>query len=129
VLTGGLDRDTFVLNTAGGAGNTPGAAATDVITDFLRSTDLLALSRITYAGFGRATAVAANQLLVGNFNGGTGFESSETVSTRLVYDTSSGNLWHDANGNRAGGFTQIALLRNGPTPLNALTAADLTLIA
>jgi hypothetical protein len=72
--------------------------------------------------------VAAHQELVGS-HGGTGFESSETVSTRLVYDTSSGNLWHDANGNRAGGFTQIALLRHGPTPLNALTAADLTLIA
>jgi Ca2+-binding RTX toxin-like protein len=129
VLTGGLDRDTFVLNAAGGASNTPGVAGTDVITDFVRGTDLLALSRTTYAGFGRTTAVAANQLLVGNFAGGTGFVSTETASTRLVYDTASGNLWHDANGNLAGGFTQIAVLRNGATPLTTLTTADLTLIA
>jgi methionine-rich copper-binding protein CopC len=129
LLTGGLDRDTFVLNAAGGASNTPGVAGTDVITDFVRGTDLLALSRTTYAGFGRTTAVAANQLLVGNFAGGTGFVSTETASTRLVYDTASGNLWHDANGNLAGGFTQIAVLRNGATPLTTLTTADLTLIA
>jgi Ca2+-binding RTX toxin-like protein len=129
VLTGGLDRDTFVLDAAGGASNTPGIAGTDVITDFVRGTDLLALSRTTYAGFGSTTAVAANQLLVGNFAGGTGFVSTETASTRLVYDTASGNLWHDANGNLAGGFTQIAVLRNGATPLTTLTTADLTLIA
>ena len=129
MLTGGLDRDTFVLNAAGGASNTPGFAGTDVITDFLRGTDRLALSRATYAGFGMATAVAANQLLVGNFAGRTGFVSTETVNTRLIYDTASGNLWHDANGNLAGGFTQIAVLRNGLNPLTTLSTTDLTLIA
>jgi Ca2+-binding RTX toxin-like protein len=129
LLTGGLDRDTFVLNAAGAATNNSAVAGTDVITDFVRGTDQLALSRTTYAGFGRATAVAPNQLLVGNFAGRTGFVSTETVNTRLIYDTASGNLWHDANGNFAGGFTQIAVLRNGGTPVTTLTTADLTLIA
>ena len=129
VLTGGLDRDKFVLNAAGGASNTPAFAGADVITDFQRGTDVVALSRTTYAGFGRTNAVATNQLLVGNFAGGSGFVSRETANTRLVYDTASGNLWHDANGNLAGGFTQIAVLRNGVNPLTTLTTADLTLIA
>ncbi|MEB3306234.1 MAG: peroxidase family protein, partial [Cyanobacteriota bacterium] len=129
LLTGGLDRDTFVLNAAGAATNNPAVAGTDVITDFVRGTDRLALSRTTYAGFGRSITVAPNQLLVGNFAGGTGFTAVETASTRLVYDRASGNLWHDANGNLAGGFTSIAVLRNGGTPLATLTTADLTLIA
>jgi methionine-rich copper-binding protein CopC len=129
VLTGGLDRDTFVLNAAGGASNTPAFARADVITDFQRGTDVVALSRTTFTGFGRTNAVATNQLLVGNFAGGTGFVSSETANTRLVYDTASGNLWHDANGNLAGGFTQIAVLRNGVNPITTLTTSDLTLIA
>ena len=129
MLTGGLDRDTFVLNAAGGASNTPGVAGTDVITDFVRGTDRLALSRSTYTGLARTIAVAPNQLLVGNFAGGTGFTAVETASTRLVYDTASGNLWQDANGNLAGGFTQIAVLRNGGNPLTTLTSADFTLIA
>ena len=129
LLTGGLDRDTFVLNAAGGVSNTPAVAGVDVITDFLRGTDRLALSRATYAGFGRTLTVAPNQLLVGNFAGGTGFTALETASTRLVYDRASGTLWHDANGNLAGGFTPIAVLRNGGTPLTTLSTADLTLIA
>lgn len=129
VLTGGLDRDIFVLNAAGGATNTPAIAGADVITDFQSGTDVLALSRTTFAGFGRINAVARRQLLVGNFAGGTGFVSSETANTRLVYDTASGNLWHDANGNLDGGFTQIAVLRNGVNPLTTLTTADLNLIA
>lgn len=129
LLTGGLDRDTFVLNAAGGVSNTPAVAGVDVITDFLRGTDRLALSRTTYAGFGRTLTVAPNQLLVGNFAGGTGFTALETASTRLVYDRASGTLWHDANGNLAGGFTPIAVLRNGGTPLTTLSTADLTLIA
>ncbi|MEB3258748.1 MAG: peroxidase family protein, partial [Cyanobacteriota bacterium] len=129
VLTGGLDRDIFVLNAAGGVTNTPAIAGADVITDFQSGTDVLALSRTTFAGFGRINAVARSQLLVGNFAGGTGFVSSETANTRLVYDTASGNLWHDANGNLDGGFTQIAVLRNGVNPLTTLTTADLNLIA
>jgi methionine-rich copper-binding protein CopC len=129
LLTGGLDRDTFVLNAAGAATNNPAVAGTDVITDFVRGTDRLALSRTTYAGFGRSITVAPNQLLVGNFAGRTGFVSTETVNTRLIYDTASGNLWHDANGNLAGGFTQIAVLRNGLNPLTTLSTTDLTLIA
>jgi Ca2+-binding RTX toxin-like protein len=129
LLTGGLDRDTFVLNAAGAATNNSAVAGTDVITDFVRGTDQLALSRATYAGFGRTISVAPNQLLVGSFAGGTGFTAVETASTRLVYDRASGNLWHDANGNLAGGFTPIAVLRNGGTPVTTLTTADLTLIA
>jgi hypothetical protein len=124
-----LDRDTFVLNAAGAATNNSAVAGTDVITDFVRGTDQLALSRATYAGFGRTISVAPNQLLVGSFAGGTGFTAVETASTRLVYDRASGNLWHDANGNLAGGFTPIAVLRNGGTPVTTLTTADLTLIA
>lgn len=59
----------------------------------------------------------------------TSFRRVTAASTRLVYDRTSGTLWHDANGNLAGGFTPIATLRNGGTPLPTLTTADLTLIA
>ena len=128
-LTGGLGTDTFVLRAVGTVRN-PQVAGTDTITDFVRGTDKLQLSRGTYAGFGTASTVKATQILLGNFAGGTGFMTLETADTRLIYDRDSGTLWHDVNGSRPGGYAAIATLKNaGGLSLSWFGTADVSLIA
>lgn len=127
-LSGGTGIDTFVLRAFGSVRN-PGLAGSDTITDFVRGSDKLQISRGTYNGFGTAAALTAPQILVGNFAGGTGFIALETASTRLVYDRDSGTLWHDANGRSAGGYAAIATLLNGGSPLDGFGPANVSLIA
>ncbi len=127
-LTGGAGVDIFTMRAVGPV-RTPEVAGTDTITDFVRGTDKLQLSRGTYGGFGTATTLKATQFLVGNFAGGTGFTALQTPANRLVYDRDSGTLWHDANGRQAGGYTAIATLLNGGSPIDGFGPANITLTA
>lgn len=93
-LTGGTGADTFRLS---------GDTKTDHITDFLSGTDLIELDHLLFKTLGTGQ-LAANQFAQG--------AAATTASQRIVYDSSSGNLWYDADGLGKGKALLIAVLDN-----------------
>ena len=84
-LVGGFGADTFLLTAVGGH-----SVAT--ITDFTHSSDTIALD---HAGFTALTAGALDPaaLLIRSVG-----NEAETASTRVIYDSATGNLSYDADG-------------------------------
>lgn len=115
-LTGGSGADTFVFDTA------PGATNRDTVTDFVHGTDKLAFSARAFAGIGPAGALAA-----GAFWSGAGVTAAHDASDRLIYDTTSGKLFYDADGTGATAARLVATLGVNTHP--DLTAADLLIVA
>src|SRR3954467_1698542 len=112
VLTGGDGRDIFRFDVA------PGTANADVITDFTSGSDRIALDPAAYANLGALGNFAAGDA---RLPAGAGFTSGRDASDRVVYDTSTGKLYYDADGSGAGAAQLVATLSNRP----ALAAADI----
>lgn len=111
-LAGGSGKDTFVFNNALTTTNK------DAISDFMASDDTIRLDR-SYFG----------KLSVGNLSASL-FKASASgmagdANDYILYNTASGALLYDADGNGAGVATQFAALTTKP----AITAADFTVIA
>jgi len=133
VLTGGAGNDTLqglagADTLTGGAGadafffaEVPGAANADRITDFASGSDELMLANATLAALGSAGAWSAGDA---RFNAGAGFTSGRDSTDRLVYDTSTGSLYYDADGSGTGASVLIATFAGIP----ALSASDITVI-
>ncbi|MEQ1950456.1 calcium-binding protein [Mesorhizobium sp. CN2-181] len=101
-------KDTFVFSA------TIGAANIDTIADFSAAADTIELEN---AIFTKLTATGA--LANGNFRAnaaGTALDAND----HIVYETDTGKLFYDADGNGAGAAIQFAVLSGNP----ALTAAD-----
>jgi Ca2+-binding RTX toxin-like protein len=106
-LTGSGGADTFVLfNTF---------ADRDFITDFASGTDKLEISAALFGG-----GLSAGVLSGAQFFSGAGAVSATTAAQRFIYNSSTGNLLFDADGNGAGAAVLFANLSSIPT----LTAAD-----
>ena len=123
-LRGGLGADTV----RGGAGNdqfvfadTPSAANADRVSDFLSGTDELMFENGVFTAIGAAGAWAAGD---GRFRAGAGITTGQNASDRLVYNTSTGSLFYDADGSGANGSVLVATFAGNP----ALSAADITVI-
>jgi hypothetical protein len=110
ILMGGAGRDGFVFDTALRGGNT------DRIADFSVTDDSIYLDR---AIFTRAGAVGV--LAIGAFV--TGPRALDPAD-RIVYNSTTGALYYDADGNGAGAAIQFATV----TPGLALTSNDFILI-
>ena len=106
-LTGSGGADTFVLR------NT--FADRDFIADFVSGTDKLEISAALFGG-----GLAAGVLSGAQFLSGAGAVSATTAAQRFIYNSSTGNLLFDADGNGAGAAVLFANLSSIPT----LTAAD-----
>ncbi len=104
VLVGKAGKDTFVLSDL----------SKDTIKDFSVSDDTIQLDHSVL-----------NTLTVGNLSA-TNFvlNTASDANDYLIYNSSTGALFYDTNGNGAGAATQIALLGKGL----ALTAADFVVI-
>jgi Ca2+-binding RTX toxin-like protein len=118
-LTGGARKDTM----AGGAGddfftfNAPLSTANlDVITDFNASGNDTFRLENAVMNVGAVGALAATL-----FHAGAGAHDADD---RIVYYQPNGTLLYDANGNAAGGITQLATLTSEPV----LTAADFVVV-
>jgi len=111
-LVGGTGQDTFVFAAA------PGVANADLVSDFVSGTDKLAFDNSAFAALGTAGAFAAGD---GRFAAGAGFTSGRDASDRLVYNTTTGQLFYDADGNGAGASQLVATLQGAP----GLTASDI----
>jgi len=113
-LTGGSGADFFVYAAPAQGG--------DTITDFLSVDDQF---RISAGGFGGGL-VASTPLVDGvTFKSGAGFNAATTAADRFLYDTSTGVLIYDADGNGGGAAVTIATLTLAPV----LTAGDFDIIA
>lgn len=111
-LTGSGGVDTFVLfNTF---------ADRDFITDFASGTDKLEISATLFGG-----GLSAGLLSGAQFFSGAGAVSATTAAQRFIYNSSTGNLLFDADGNGAGAAVLFANLSSIPT----LTAADFLIAA
>jgi hypothetical protein len=121
-LTNALD-----LNGVGGGKATVRFTALDQVPDDIHNfdvaTDTLQFSKAAFAGLSETGAIATEQFLSAADVTGAGNEG--TVDTRFLYDTSSGNLYFDADGSAAGGAIWVATLGNVPT----LTENDIVMIA
>jgi Ca2+-binding RTX toxin-like protein len=112
LLTGGAGADNFRFQEA------PGAANADRITDFASATDTIFLDGRAHQNIGGFGPFAAGDQ---RFYAAPGANTGHDATDRVVYDTSSGNLWYDADGDGAGAAQLIATLQPGA----ALAATDI----
>ena len=102
ILTGGTGSDQFVFNTALNA-----ATNVDQITDFNVAADTIILENAIFS-----TIVGTGTLTAAQFVANTA-GTAQDASDRIVYETDTGKLFYDSNGNAAGGATQFAQLAAG----------------
>ena len=120
MLTGGTGRkslivdsglDSFRLDTALNA-----STNVDSISGFSAADDRFLLENAVFVGIGGTGTLAS-----GAFRAGTAAGDS---SDRIIYHSSTGRLWFDADGTGAGSAVLFATLTAG----TALTAADFVII-
>jgi Ca2+-binding RTX toxin-like protein len=109
-LFGRGGADTFAFTTALGGGNV------DAILDFVSGADRIALDDAIFAGIGGPGGLNANTFVLGS--------AAQDANDRIVYNSTTGQLFYDADGNGAGGQVLFAMLQSSP----ALTASDFIMI-
>ena len=118
ILTGGADSDSFVFNTA------PNASSNrDTITDFASGTDTLQFSKSVFKGLGSTEG----ELTLDQFWSDAGVTTAHDSSDRLIYNTTSGALYYDADGFGGVAAVQVAIIGTSSHP--GLLASDIHIIA
>ncbi|MDZ4392586.1 MAG: calcium-binding protein, partial [Cypionkella sp.] len=106
-LIGGAGHDTFVFNTA------PSAANIDRISDFIVAEDTIRLDELVFAGLAAGTLGAS--AFAANLTG-----AATDALDRIIYETDTGRIYFDADGNGVGARVHFATL----TDNLALTSLD-----
>ena len=106
-LNGGVGNDVFVFSEMG-------TANADAINGFISAEDDLAFDDAVFADLGSA----------GSFRSGAGLSTGQDADDRLIYNSSTGQLYYDADGSGGGGSQLVATLAGAP----GLTASDITLV-
>jgi Ca2+-binding RTX toxin-like protein len=116
MLTGGGGSDSFLFTVVANA-----LTNKDTITDFVSGTDRLEFSKAVFVGLGTTTgALAAEQ-----FWSGAGVTSAHDASDRIVYNTTTGALYYDADGLGGVDAVQVAVL--GTTTHPGLVYSDIVI--
>ncbi|OYU35315.1 MAG: hypothetical protein CFE35_10035 [Novosphingobium sp. PASSN1] len=116
-LSGGAGQDCFVFDTAPGAGNV------GRIQDFNRGdNDRIQFSEGKFASFPQLGELTSDE-----FYAAAGAMAGHDASDRVIYDTSSGKLYYDADGLGGSAAIQIAIV--GATNHPALVYSDFDIIA
>jgi Ca2+-binding RTX toxin-like protein len=110
VLVGFGGADNFAFTTALGAGNV------DLIADFQGGTDKIQLDDAVFSGIGGLGTLNANAFFAGS--------AAHDADDRIVYNSSTGQLFFDADGNGAGAAVLFATLQGAPS----LSASDFAVI-
>ncbi len=93
------------------------ASNRDTISDYNVAADTIRLENSVFQALGAAVGtLAANKFFVG--------AAAHDADDRIVYNSATGALFYDSNGNAAGGVLQFANLAKGL----ALTNADFVVI-
>lgn len=115
VLYGGSGKDLFRFD------STPDSTTNvDRIMDFSVADDTIQLENAIFTRFGKSTTGPIPQASFKDNTSGLATDADDY----LVYETDTGKLFYDANGNGAGGAVQIALLGVNLS----LTTADFVLV-
>ena len=118
ILTGDAGKDFFVFNVA------PIAANADKIADFSHAQgDWIELSHATFAALG----AAGSTLGTAQFWSAAGATSAHDATDRIVYNTTTGNLYYDDDGK--GGHAAQLIATLGSTTHPALVYGDIHIIA
>ncbi|MBL8339069.1 MAG: calcium-binding protein, partial [Rhodoferax sp.] len=112
-LNGGAGADLFLFDTAFGAGNV------DTVQDFSVIDDTFQLENAIFSALLTPGTLAASQL-----RAGAGVTAAADADDFVLYNSSTGALFYDPDGNGAVVATQIATLGVGL----ALTAADFSVV-
>ena len=110
-LLGGAGADSFVFNTALNA-----ATNRDTISDFTSIDDTI---RLENTGSGMFNGLAVGQLSATAFWSAAGAVTGHDTSDRIVYNSTTGDLYYDADGNGAGAAVKFATLTGHPVLTNA----------
>lgn len=117
ILTGGAGADTFVFDVMPNS-----ASQFDSISDFVSGDDKLRFDSAIFTAIGSAGGVSAGDA---RFHAAAGAVSGHDASDRVIYDSTSGYLYYDADGNGPGGAVKVALLGTSSHP--TLAAADIVI--
>jgi serralysin len=98
-LTGGLGSDTFKFDSALNS-----KTNVDTISDFSVTADRIALAHSIFSGL-KAGSLSADQFHVGSH--------AHDANDRVIYDSKTGALSYDADGNGHGAAVQFATLKPG----------------
>jgi serralysin len=115
VLEGGAGADSFLFTVA------PADENADHVFDFATSEDKIQLDSAVYTNIGTAGNFSAGDE---RFFAGADVIIGQDSSDRIIYNTSDGSLWYDADGNGAGASQRIAILSTKP----ALVATDIAVM-
>ena len=110
-LSGGAGRDVFVFNTALSAANV------DQITDFSTIDDTIRLDDAVFTALSSTGVLSASAFAIGTAAG--------DATDHIIYDSTSGALYYDADGTGEVGQMQFATLVSHPT---GVTSADFLVI-
>ncbi len=104
-MTGGGDADQFFFTAA------PNALTNlDVVTDFGTGADSLVFDRTAFPGLSAGATLTAAE-----FRSGAGVTTANTAAQRFLYNTTTGDLFFDADGNNAATApVAVALLSTRP---------------
>ena len=118
-LRGGAGADSFVFNTALNA-----ASNVDTITDFVSGSDHIALSKMIFAG------TATGALGSAAFYASAVATAAHDSSDRIIYNTTTGDLYYDADGSGGIAAVKFATLMGDllTSPHPVLLASDFTTI-
>jgi Ca2+-binding RTX toxin-like protein len=115
-LTGGKGVDTFVFNSALDA-----LTNVDTVTDFVKTQgDRIALSKTAFAGLGDAGGLAQSAF----YSSASATEAND-ADDRIIYNTTTGNLYYDADGVGGVAAVLVAYLTGNPT----LAYGDILIVA
>jgi Ca2+-binding RTX toxin-like protein len=106
-MTGGAGNDNFLFDTALGVTNV------DDVTDFNFVNDTIQLDNAIFNAIIGVGVLTASQFAA-NVTG-----TATDANDRIIYETDTGNLFYDTNGNAAGGSTLFATLTAGLGITNA----------
>ena len=113
-LVGGPGADVFAFAEAG-------SAHADSITDFASGVDKIRLDASYFSAIGAEGDFTAGD---GRFVAGAGLSSGQDADDRVIYNTTTGELWYDADGSGSGAAQLVATLQGAP----ALSATDITIV-
>ena len=112
-LWGGGGADFFVFREMG-------TANADRISDWVSGTDKVQLDDFAFTAIGALGNFAVGDMRFWSSTAGTAHDADD----RVIYNTSTGQLYYDADGTGAGAAQLIANVQNAP----ALAATDISVI-
>ena len=122
ILTGGEGKDYFVFNTTPNSKNN-----IDTVTDFVSGTDKLQFSKTIFSALTTGVGTGNGKTLpTSEFVSDPIATQGTTATSHLIYNSSSGGLYYDADGNGSGAAVEVAILGTVTHP--ALVASDFLVI-